>query len=398
MKFPSLSSILLGNQYVSIEHFSSNGEEMIAVLLVENKKEELRIVKKDKIHYNGIIPEKWDKKFPFILTVNTNQVIQKEVAGIDLADEKLLHKAFPNTNWDEFYSQIWRLQTKSIIAISRKTYIEKLLKEYAKQGIIIAGINLGICSLSEIILYTEKDTLGTNHQTVSWNEDNPIITSTSENLMLNYQINGLSIQHSHIVAFSAILGFLVQNSKNTGNSIELSQQQYNNYLQHSFFSKGVKVMVGIVLAILLINFFVFSHYYNLSQEKDVNLILNKSSLEKISKTKQRILSKEQKLKTVMAGIQSQSTAILNEITQSVPNSVLLSELVYQPIEKKIKPEEAIASTAKVITVSGTTVNNQDFTQWIETIEQLEWIDKVVITHFGKNESNQTEFAFKLTLR
>lgn len=398
MKFPSLSSILLGNQYVSIEHFSSSGEEMIAVLLVENKKEELRIVKKDKIHYNGTIPEKWDRKLPFILTVNTNQVIQKEVASIDLADEKLLHKAFPNTNWDEFYFQIWRLQTKSIIAISRKTYIEQLLDVYTKQGITLAGINLGVCSLSEIIPYTEKDTLETNHQTVSWNEDNPIITSTSENLMLNYQINGLSIQNNHIVAFSAILGFLVQNIKNTGNSIELSQQQYNNYLQHSFFSKGVKVMVGIVLAILLINFFVFSHYYNLSQETDVNLILNKSSLEEISKTKQRILSKEQKLKTVIAGTQSQSTAILNEITQSVPTSVLLSELVYQPLEKKIKPEEAIASTAKVITVSGTTVNNQDFTQWIETIEQLKWIDKVVITHFGKNESNQTEFAFKLTLR
>jgi len=398
MKFPSLSSILLGNQYVSIEHFSSSGEEMIAVLLVENKKEELRIVKKDKIHYNGTIPEKWDKKLPFILTVNTNQVIQKEVAGIDLVDEKLLHKAFPNTNWQEFYFQIWRLQNKSIIAISRKTYIEQLLDEYVKQGITLAGINLGVCSLSEIIPYTEKDIFTTNHQTVSWNEDNPIITSTSENLMLNYQINGLSIQNNHIVAFSAILGFLVQNSKNTGNSIELNQQQYNNYLQHSFFSKGVKVMVGIVLAILLINFFVFSHYYNLSQETDVNLMLNKSSLEEISETKQRILSKEQKLKTVMAGTQSQSTAMLNEITQSVPTSVLLSELVYQPLEKKIKPEEAIASIAKVITVSGTTVNNRDFTVWIEGIEKLNWINEVVITHFGKNDANETQFAIKLTLK
>lgn len=398
MKFPSLSSILIGNQYLSIEHFSTTGEEMIAVLLIEKKKEELVILKKDKINYKGTIPEKWNKKLPFILTINTNQVIQKEVAGSDLADEKLLHKAFPNTNWEEFYFEIWRLQTKSIIAISRKTYINVLLDEYTNQGITVAGISLGICALSEIIPYTDGDTFTTNHQTVSWNENTPILTTTTEIVVSNYTINGLIIPNSHIVAFSSLLGFVIQNSQNSGSIIQYSQKRYNNYLQQSFFLKGLKTCIGIVLVILLINFFVFSHYYHLSQETDVNLILNKSSLEEISHTKQRILSKEQKLKTVMVGTQSQSTAILNEITQSVPTSVLLNELVYQPLAKKIKPEEAIASIAKVITVSGTTVNNQDFTQWIETIEQLKWIDKVVITHFGKNESNQTEFAFKLTLR
>lgn len=398
MKLPSLSSILIGNQYLCIEHFSSNGEEMIAVLLLENKKEELLILKKDKVNYNGTIPEKWDKKLPYILTINTNQVIQKEVTGVDLADEKLLHKAFPNTNWEEFYFEIWRLQTKSIIAISRKSYIESLLEEYTKQEIVIAGIHLGVCSLSEIIAYTDNDTFLTNHQTVSWNENNPILTLNPEILEANYTINELSIQNSHLLAFSSVLGFLFQSSQNSGNTIQYCQKQYDNYLQRNFFSKGLRVAIGIILGILLINFFVFSHYYNLSQETDVNLMLNKSSLEEISKTKQRMLSKEQKLKNVMAGTQSQSTAILNEITKRVPSSILLTELVYQPLEKKIKTKEAIIASDKIITISGTTLNNQDFTLWIEFIEQLKWIDEVVITHFGKNDTNETLFAIKLTLK
>ncbi|KDN55714.1 general secretion pathway protein [Flavobacterium seoulense] len=371
---------------------------MIAVLLLENKKEELRILKKDKVNYNGTFPEKWDKKIPYILTVNTNQVIQKEVAGVDLVDEKLLHKAFPNTNWDEFYFEIWRLETKSIIAISRKTYIESLLEDYTKQEIVIAGIHLGVCSLSEIIAYTDNDTFMTNHQTVSWNETNPILTPNTETPQTNYIINELSVQNSHLVAFSSVLGFLSQSSQNTGNTIEYSQKQYDNYLQRNFFSKGLKVAIGIVLGILLINFFVFSHYYNLSQETDVNLMLNKSSLEEISKTKQRMLSKEQKLKNVMAGVQSQSTSILNEITKRVPSSILLTELVYQPLERKIKAKEAIIASDKIIIVSGTTMNNQDFTLWIEAIEKLKWIDEVVITHFGKNDTHETLFTIKLTLK
>ena len=96
------------------------------MLLVENKKEGLVIAKKDRVNYNGKIAEKWDSKLPFFLIVNTNQVIQKEVSGIDPSDEKLLHKAFPNTNWEEFYFEICRLKTKSIIAITRQSYLDEM--------------------------------------------------------------------------------------------------------------------------------------------------------------------------------------------------------------------------------------------------------------------------------
>lgn len=398
MQLPSLTALLTGNQYISIEHYSAYNEEMIALLLVENKKEELRIVKKDKVDYNGSISEKWDKKLPFILTINTNQVIQKEVTGTETVDEKLLHKAFPNTNWEEFYFQIWRLETKSLIAICRKNYIESLLEEYSKQGINVAGISLGVGSLAEIISYTEKDTIITNHQTVSWNENNNIVIANPEKLEADYSINGLAIQNSHLLAFASLLAFLMQNSSNTGNAIPFSHKQYDDYLQHSFFTKGLRLMIGFLLVILLINFFVFNHYYSKSQETDVSLMLNKSSLKEIRQSKQRILSKEQKLKEVMAGSQSHSSAILNDISKSAPASILLSEMVYQPLEKKIKAEEAITTFAKTITISGTTINNQDFTSWVETIEQLKWVNDVLITHFGKNENNETTFALKITLK
>lgn len=114
----SLNNFLLGKQYIAVEHFTLNSEDKVALLLVENKKEGLVISKKDRVSYNGTIAEKWDPKLPFFLIINSNQVIQKEVSGIDPLDEKLLHKSFPNTNWDEFYYEIWRVKTKSVIAIA----------------------------------------------------------------------------------------------------------------------------------------------------------------------------------------------------------------------------------------------------------------------------------------
>lgn len=398
MALPSLTTLLLGKQYIGIEHFSVNSEEKRAVLLVEMKKEELVIVQKDKISYSDTLPEKWDKNLPFFLIVNTNQVIQKEVEGIDSSDEKLLHKAFPNTNWDEFYFEIWRLKTKSIIAISRRKYVEELLANYSKQGISVVGISLGVCSIAEIISYSEEDQLFTNHQTVSWSEEIPIVKPNAEILKSNFNINGLEVQNSHLLAFSGILRLMLNGTANTGNLINYSEQLHEDYNQKSFFSKGIKWMIGVLLTILLINFLTFTHYFKLAEETSESLLLSKSSLEEVVKTKQRIQAKEQKVKNVVAMTSSQSSLVINEITKKIPSSILLTELVYHPLEKKIKLEESILTQEKTITLSGTTINNTAFNQWVEAMEQLKWMNQVVITRFGKNDLNETEFSIKLILK
>lgn len=398
MTLPSLTTLLLGKQYIGIEHFSLNNEEKTAILLVEKKKEELVIVQKDRISFSETFPEKWNKTLPFFLVVNTNQIIQKEVQGIDSSDEKLLHKVFPNTNWEEFYFEIWRLETKSIVAIGRKTYVEELLDTYHTQGISIAGISLGVCSISEIKGYAEASELLTNHQTISWNEENPIIRSNVEILDSTFDINGLAVQNSHLLTFSGILRLLLNGTANTGNLINYSHQLYDNYNQGSFFSKGIKLVVGTLLVILLINFLTFSHYFKLAEETSQNLLLSKSSLEEVVKTKQRILAKEQKVKNVAAMTASQSSLVINEITKRIPQSILLTELIYLPLEKKIKTEEPIITQEKTLTLSGTTINNTAFTHWVEAMEQLRWMNQVVITHFGKNELNETEFSIKLILK
>lgn len=398
MILPSLTTILLGKQYIGIEHFSLNNEEKIAVLLVEKKKEELVIVKKDKVSYCETLPEKWDKSLPFFLVVNTNQVIQKEVQGIDTSDEKLLHKGFPNTNWEEFYFEVWRLKTKSIVAISRKIYVDELLSNYHKQGISIAGISLGVCSIAEMMNYSEENELCTNHQTISWSEETPIITSNTAVLNSTYNINGLAIENSHVLAFSGILRLLLNGTINTGNLINYSYQLYENHNQRSFFSKGLKVIIGVLLSILLINFLLFTHYFKLAEETSESLLLSKSSLEQGIKTKQRIQAKEQKVKNVVAMTSSQSSLVINEITKRIPASILLTELVYHPLEKKIKADESIKTQEKVVTLSGTTIDNTAFTHWVEAMEQLKMMDLVIITRFGKNDLNETEFSIKLTLK
>lgn len=393
----SLNSFLLGKQYIGIEHFTINNEEKVSLLLVEKKREGLVISKKDRVSYNGKIAEKWDVKLPFFLVINSNQVIQKEVVGNEPSDEKLLHKSFPNVNWDEFYYEIWRLKAKSVIAIARKSYINALLEDYENQKIIIAGISLGACAIADIVDYTDETELYTNHQSVS-KETSPVITSNVLESAITYTINDLQIENRQLLAFSGILRLILGSTANTGSIISYSEELSDNYNQKTFFNKGIKVMVGVLLGILLLNFVFFTHYYKLAQESAETLLVNKSSIEDVSKIKQRIILKEAKVKDIEGRMTSQSSLIINEITNKVPSSILLTELVFNPLEKKIKAEEPILTKDKVISISGTTIENQSFTKWIEDIEKLKFVDKVLITHFGKNEENETTFSINLNLK
>lgn len=393
----SLNNFLLGKQYIAVEHFTLNSEDKVALLLVENKKEGLVISKKDRVSYNGTIAEKWDSKLPFFLIINSNQVIQKEVLGIDPSDEKLLHKSFPNTNWDEFYYEIWRVKTKSVIAIARKSYVDTLLENYKNQKIEVAGISLGVCSSADIIEYSNENQFFTNYQLVS-KEENPIIAINSLETTVAYSINGLQIENRQLLAFSGILRLLLNNTANTGSALSYSEELYDDFNQNSFFYKGIKIMVGIVLAILVFNFIFFSRYYKLAQESSETLLVNKSSIEDVTKIKQRIIVKEEKVKDIDGRMTSRSSQVINEIANRVPTSILLTELIFNPLEKKVKAEEPILTKDKLIVISGTTIANQDFTKWVEEIEKLKWVDKVLITHFGKNEENETTFSINLTLK
>jgi len=393
----SLNKFLIGKQYIAIEHCTLNNEDKVSLLLVENKKEGLVISKKDRVSYNGAIAEKWDFKLPFFLIINSNQVIQKEILGTDPSDEKLLHKSFPNMDWNEFYYEIWRVKTKSVIAIARKSYVDTLLENYKNQKIEVAGISLGVCSIADIIEYSSENQFFTNYQLVS-KEENPIIAINSLETTVAYAINGLQIENRQLLAFSGILRLLLNSTANTGSALSYSEKLYDDFSQNSFFNKGIKIMVGIVLAILVFNFIFFSHYYKLAQESSETLLVNKSSIEDVAKIKERIIVKEEKVKDIDGRMTSRSSLVINEIANRVPTSILLTELTFNPLEKKVKAEEPILTKDKLIVISGTTIANQDFTKWIEEIEKLKWVDKVLITHFGKNEENETAFSVNLTLK
>ena len=121
-----LENFLFGKRYIGIEFFSTNGEDKIAYLEAERKKKEI-IISKSRVFGSKeeLLANKSNS--PAMIVINTQHTLQKEIESIDPNDRKLLHKAFPNLQTEEFYYEIWRKGAVSIVSICRKQYVNELV-------------------------------------------------------------------------------------------------------------------------------------------------------------------------------------------------------------------------------------------------------------------------------
>lgn len=397
MILSKLNKILLGNRYVGVELFSLNGDDGAALVTIEKKNNELIILNKEKRGSFEKIIDKADKKLPIFLTINNNHVIHKEIEGIDVLDSKLFHKAFVNIKIEDFLYQIWRLDNRSIIAICRKSYIDELLLKTKQYGIQVSSINIGMCGISHI-----KDFLTykveTNTQTINIESDLILLQNADNKSIKIYDVNGLDVQNTYLLAFSNVLGSILKNKTTSGNVKQLNDSLIDEYYQSSFFRKGFKFIVYSLLVILLFNFFVFNYYFKKSNETDISVQSDHEITQKMKTVSERLKYKEESLRNLNSSLSVKSSYIINEIVKNIPNSILLNEFTYHPTEKKIKTDEEILYLDNTLMISGKTINSNEFTNWLEKIESLKWIKSTTIIHFGKNENNESDFTIKLDIQ
>lgn len=391
---PVLQNILTGNKFIGIELFSIDNKERYAYLEVQRKKNSLE-VNQQELYNNTDELKNQASKSPAAIVINNQHVLQKEIAGTDSNDKKLLHKAFPNIRLEDFYYEISRLGIISLIAICRKSYVDEQIEKLSK-SFKITAVSLGVCSVVTISDFLKGETITTNTHTINFGSVDGVLVSGVDGSN-NYAINGLTVKSQWLLPFAAILAGILSAGATSGNITDVNATLLETFKQKSFFDKTLKFGVGLVLGLLLINFLLFSHYFKKANEIETTLSMNKVDIERIGKLKEQIKDKEQKLESFAVNTSSKSSLLINNIASLVPPSILLSELTYHPVEKRIKDDEQIQLQDSIIVISGQILSNEDFTDWVSKTESLEGIKNITITSFGK-ENNKTQFSLKAVLQ
>ncbi|GGB73358.1 general secretion pathway protein [Flavobacterium suaedae] len=389
-----LQNILTGNKFIGIELFSIDNKERYAYLEVQRKKNSLEGNQQEL--YNSLDELKNQaSKSPAVIAINNQHVLQKEIAGSDSNDKKLLHKAFPNIKLEDFYYEISRLGTVSLIAICRKNYVDEQIEKLSK-SFKITAVSLGVCTVVTIADFLKDETITTNTHTINFGGIEGVLVSEVAGSN-TYSINGLDIKSQWLLPFAAVLAGILSTGATSGSITDINTTLFETFKQKSFFDKTLKFGVGLVLGLLLVNFLLFSHYFKKANEIETTLSMNKVDIERIGKLREQIKDKEQKLESFAVNTSSKSSLLINNIASLVPPSILLSELTYHPVEKRIKDDEQIQLQDSIIVISGQILSNEDFTDWVSKTESLEGIKNITITSFGK-EDNKTQFSLKAALQ
>lgn len=395
MFFSLLKNKIIGNEFLAIEIFSiTNDDLLFSITHIRKVKNELQIISSKIV---SEIDTKSLKKLqiPIFININTNKVLHKTLENLEKNETLAFKKAFPGLKTEEFYFSIWNTETENIIFVARREYVQKIESLFKEISSFFLNINIGISPLKNIIEYfTPDSSIVLNAKSLDLSNYN--ITNTSETVSKNFSVNGIQISSEDILNFSSVINFLTQN-KYIGNISELNNKTEDSFFQNVFFKKTSKALIYFSLAALTINYFFFSHYFD--QYNRLASLNQNSEFEqqKIISLEQEVVKKEQILKAHNLPSNLKPSYIINNIVKEIPSTVILSELIFNPILKKGKDGTISEFNKNELILSGKTSNSEKLLTWTKELEQKKAIKKISFIKYEKTDLNNTFFSLKIVL-
>jgi hypothetical protein len=388
-----------GTHFCGIEHTIFNGENVIyGTIFIKSKKTvDIESFFNEYSIENTIA--KLSKKQHIFLVINDDNILTKRIESEQTELEKLVHNAFPNINLEDFVYEVLTQHNNHFISICRKEYVEELISNYKNFGGFVINISLGNTLASSIVQYIKEETLLSSNANIVL-KDNEIISIERREVesIANYDINGLKINSTQVLSSAAALAEILQNFNPRTNFNVLKKSIREDYLQSRFFSQFLKFSLIFILSLLLVNFLVFNHYFNEVHTLQQISQLNQSTKQKIMDLNVHVNKTQKMADDMLKSNSSKSSFYTNSIIQGLPNSILLSELIYQPVIKRIKAGQSIETNINTIIISGESNNREQFSKWIRDLEAIEWIKKVEISNYEDVSKSLSNFNLKINIR
>lgn len=362
--------LFFGNTYCAVEHsFDTDGKEEFHFLQLRKKKSELIIVEAKSFNSFEILLEYLNDKNHdnLVLVINNNQLLLKFIPVVESNKEIVFKSAYPTLTRSDFHSQIEYSKSKSVISIVRKDYLNKVIKEYTQSKIDVLDVFLGNLSITSFVEFLDNNEFYSSNSRIS------ISDSTINEIILKqfrddfYTINGLKIQNKYLLSFGAIVGFYLKNS------IQYSDEYFQNFKEKKKFTIGYKLGLGVVFMLVLTNFLFFNNYNNKVNNLRQELELKEGVRNKFSELSKRLVKKRKLLSELTNSSLNSVSKFTDQIVLNIPQSIVLKEVNYQPLRGTIKKNKEVQFLVNEIEVKGILNSYDDFSRWIDDLEGKDWV-------------------------
>lgn len=390
-------NIIEGNVYQGLEIFGVHGMESFALLVLEKRKGQLEVTAERLSNSLEELRPFITRKKPLFVTINTTQVIKKQLSTEKKENpEVLVIKAFPNLDLDNFYYQILKGEKQSVVSIAKQDHITEYLRLLEKLGWLPFQMALGISSAQNLEGLASDTLVGSNFE-LGW--DNGILShfgNRTENLASQVHFNGISFQNWHVLGFAQILGFLRQSGQ-ASNLINVNGTLFNSFRNQRWFDLGIQLVLGFFLVLLLSNFLVFNHYYQRNGELKASIELSQNKNGSLKTLQKRVADKENRLERILHSKNSKTSFYLDELGKSIPNSIYLSDIEYQPLLAAVRDDKLIQLKENALKIAGITNDKVQFTVWSDNLEMQKWVRRVEIMDYEYLSKSSANFTLNVIL-
>ncbi|MFD0862231.1 hypothetical protein ACFQ1M_08415 [Sungkyunkwania multivorans] len=387
-----------GPSFCGVEHTSVSEEGETNVLLLNKKKDAFEVEREFTVTSLRSLKEELPKGQHISLVINNQQVLSKRVDGNSYDPLKIIHKAFPNINLRDFYYEISRLGGDHLVSICRKEYIDSLIHKYQKEGFYVLSFSLGLHSFQTIASYINVADVAVSNYKLSI-EDDSIIDFEPQSLLDDtiYDLGGIKLYGRSLLSFAAVIKNYSDGSATATNNEQQIATLKESFFQNRLFSLLLKGGLGFLFVVLLINFFIFGHYNEKVNELTQSSQVSEVQKEKLLKLNEKVQAKQRLAEDILASTSSKSSFYLDEIASILPSSMVLDEINYQPLSKRIKEGQKITFQTNEIIVSGKLKDNEAYTEWFEQLEQKPWVNAMAIQSYGTSSGNTITFTILISI-
>ncbi|CAM1356415.1 hypothetical protein [Tenacibaculum halocynthiae] len=380
--------LLYGTSFCAIEHSTDkNNTDFYTGLQLSKKKKELTVTNRHQ--YNSI-----DEVIPFVkankhafLIINNQHVLSKKITVINDNQKKLIQVAFPNIVISDFYYEIYSNDTESFISICRKEHIDYVIDLYSKNSISIVDFSLGNLALQNILPFIGNDNFNTSNAEITIKNNKIAVVEKKFIEDHTYIVNDLEVSNHELLPLGGVLSYYFDQNMEQIGLTQKTEGLKKTYQQKKLFDLGLKFGLGFLFTILLINFLVYSHYTTKADQLTIDVQLNEQTKNRLISLQEKVAQKEKVVKNLQSVSQSKVSRHIDEIAQLIPNTILLTNIYYQPIKSRVKKGKTILVTKNQIIVKGVSKKNEDSTHLISLLESKKWVDKVTIMSYGKQKKN-----------
>ncbi|MDP2059706.1 MAG: hypothetical protein Q8J97_08200 [Flavobacteriaceae bacterium] len=377
-----------GNIYNAVEVVtSSEGKDVFYFIKLKRKKNELTVLESAKIENLEDIPTHIKPTEPVFLVVNTNKVLSKIIERTKNDVKNIVNRTFPNIRLDDFYYDIKWTETFGIVSVCRKELPENIIKNFSDFKINFSGFTIGLTEICTILPLLKNDTIEMASATLYLNTNPPRFSADDTGRKIVYEIDGIKLNGEYLLSFSGLISGIAKEDFSESNLKQRNQGLKKDFYYKVFYEKFLRFGIVSLFALLFVNFLIFNSYFQKTNLLEQEVESNRSGIQLLKAKNDIVTEKEKKLSDLLYAATSKSSLYLDQLSATALDSIQFSEVDYQPYEKKVTAGEEVSVKDGFIRISGFSLADKVFSEWLVRLQKLKWIKNISISDFVKNKNN-----------